>query len=35
MENNNTDIQTGTQTGAEGTQEKTFTQDEDKQIAEV
>ena len=26
MENNNTDIQTGTQTGAEGTQEKTFTQ---------
>ena len=34
MENNNTDIQTGTQTGAEGTQEKTFTQDEVNRIVQ-
>ena len=31
---NNTDIQTGTQTGAEGTQEKTFTQDEVNRIVQ-
>ena len=38
MENNNTDIQTGTQTGtqtgAEGAQEKTFTQDEVNRIVQ-
>lgn len=34
MENNNTDIQAGTQTGAEGTQEKTFTQDEVNRIVQ-
>lgn len=31
---NNTDIQTETQTGAEGTQEKTFTQDEVNRIVQ-
>ena len=31
---NNTDIQIGTQTGAEGTQEKTFTQDEVNRIVQ-
>ncbi len=34
MENNNTDIQAGTQTGTEGTQEKTFTQDEVNRIVQ-